>query len=102
MKSKFCCDIMCQVIQKSDVIEFEDYVRAYNLMENSEFITKIYFCPFCGQNLGKRLNSEYYDILYREYGIEYPEGKEADKVPPEFKSDEWWRKRGLQFCSSCK
>ncbi len=97
MKNNFCCDDMSNLVEKYDVIEFVDYTREYDLVTSAKTAKQLRFCPFCGKELGESLNSEYYGILFREYGIEYPEGKEADKVPPEFKSDEWWRKRGLQL-----
>ena len=34
-------------------------------------------------------------MLEDEYGITDPHDKEYDKVPAEFKTDEWWKKKGL-------
>ena len=95
MNSKICCDTMYNIIENCKVIEFVDYTREYDLVTSDKTVKALNFCPFCGQKLDKRLNTEYYDILYNEYGIEYPEANEADKVPEEFKSDKWWRKRDL-------
>jgi hypothetical protein len=33
--------------------------------------------------------------LREEYGIKDPIFDDKDKVPPEFETDEWWKKRGL-------
>ena len=94
--NKFCCNKMEIAIQKYEAIEFEEYMRGYYLPTSpGGVILGLDFCPFCGQNLGKCLNSEYYDILFKEYGLEFPETLDVDKVPEEFKTDEWWRKRGL-------
>jgi hypothetical protein len=93
---RFCCKKMNESIYKYNLIEFEEHVRAYNLPVSPNGIRlKLCFCPFCGNDLGKRLNAEYYDILYKEFEIEHPETIESNKVPLEFKTDEWWRKRGL-------
>ena len=93
---KFCCKKIEDAIDKYKAIELEEEMRGYFVPTTpGGVILALSFCPFCGQNLGKRLNSEFYNILYKEYGIEYPETIEADKVPEEFKSDKWWRKRGL-------
>ena len=46
-------------------------------------------------NEGKDIYDEWCAILEKEYGITDPRGKEADKVPAEFFTDEWWKKRGL-------
>ena len=92
----FCCNKIKEAIEKYNAIEIEEEVRGYFInSSNKDVSLALNFCPFCGQNLGKRLNSEFYDILCKQYGIEYPETIEADKVPEEFKTDEWWRKRGL-------
>ena len=35
------------------------------------------------------------EILEKEYGITEPFFEDKDRVPPEFWTDEWWKKRGL-------
>ena len=52
------------------------------------------YCPFCGVELPKSLLDEYCDELEKAVGKEYCDIKE-DEIPEEFKSDEWWKKRGL-------
>ena len=58
---------------------------------------RVDFCPFCGTKLPKDLTEEWFDILEKEYGLDdpyyYPEQKKL--IPEEFKTDEWWKKRGL-------
>jgi hypothetical protein len=44
---------------------------------------------------GKDIYSEWCDILEKEYGLTDPRGKDANEVPAEFQTDEWWKKRGL-------
>ena len=53
------------------------------------------YCPFCGAKLPKELSDEWFDILEKEYGIDDPHDSQRDKVPAEFWTDEWWKKRGL-------
>jgi hypothetical protein len=43
----------------------------------------------------KEIYNEWCTILKNEYGITDPRGSEADKIPEEFQTDEWWKKRGL-------
>jgi hypothetical protein len=54
------------------------------------------YCPFCGAKLHVDLfaNDEYYDALEEAVGKEFCDIKE-EEIPEEFKSDEWWKKRGL-------
>ena len=51
------------------------------------------FCPFCGAKLPERLDEKLTEILKNEYGLE--SWKDYKKAPKEFKTDEWWKKRGL-------
>ena len=53
------------------------------------------YCPWCGTKLPKDLDGVWSETLKREYGIKDPIFDDADKVPPEFRTDEWWKKRGL-------
>lgn len=56
----------------------------------------LWFCPWCGKKLPKDLQDEYYDILSTKYGIEWEDvATHQRKIPQEFLSDEWWKKRGL-------
>lgn len=55
-----------------------------------------FYCPFCGNKLPSELGDQYVDILKKEYNIydHWDEGQ-TKLIPEEFKSDEWWKKRGL-------
>jgi|GEM_PF-2086842 len=44
---------------------------------------------------GADLTNTWYTILRDEHGILDPRGVDADIVPTEFLTDEWWKKRGL-------
>lgn len=53
-------------------------------------------CPWCGVRLPKYLSEEREEILRNEYGIDKEwDDKQKVKIPAEFKTDEWWKKRGL-------
>ena len=93
---KFCCKTMKEAITTYGAISLEEEVRGYFIKASTKRISlALAFCPFCGDKLGKRLNAEYYDILEKEYGIDDPDRFTLTNVPEEFKTDEWWRKRGL-------
>lgn len=67
------------------------FCQLYNKRDNSE----ICFCPRCGTKFPHELGDEWYEILQEEYGIEDPMDEDAHRLPEEFKTDEWWKKRGL-------
>jgi hypothetical protein len=63
---------------------------------SSTAFQQIFFCPWCRTKLPESLEETYYEILEKEYGI--PQGldiKNDRRIPKEFKTDEWWKKRGL-------
>jgi len=53
-------------------------------------------CPRCGTKLPHSLAEEWSEIIEREYGItdDWDE-EQLSRLPQEFKTDEWWKKRGL-------
>jgi hypothetical protein len=56
----------------------------------------IYYCPFGEFKLPKNLRDEWFEILEKEYDLDDLRSTEQSiLIPEEFKSDEWWKKRGL-------
>jgi hypothetical protein len=49
------------------------------------------FCPHCGTRFASDLGSEWYDTL-EAMGFDEPF---RDDIPEEFRSDRWWKERGL-------
>lgn len=101
---KFCCQNMRSDIRKSSVIFYKNkkliikyypHDRQYNLMYSNTDGYQILFCPFCGKYLGENLSDKWWNILKQEYNITDPIDNERKKVPKEFWTDEWWKKRGL-------
>ena len=103
---KFCCqnfpskkdihEIVFYSLRTNDVIiEYYPRRRAYRTVHGEETCCPINYCPFCGTKLPRELWDEWLDTLEKEYGIEDPTDSEREKVPAEFWTDEWWKKRGL-------
>ena len=55
---------------------------------------KLRFCPWCGRVLPAGLRETWFELVREGSGLldAWPRDR---RVPKEFKSDEWWRKRGL-------
>ena len=80
------------------LIEYDNSTRSYNFLRlNHPDGTHqvLWYCPWCGSELPKELGEVWCDILEKEFNISDPFDKEKDKVPQEFRTDEWWKKRGL-------
>ena len=92
----FCCDEIIFHIQKLEqIIIYLSENRSFLIKVNQHIGQEIQYCPWCGTKLPKELSNEWWDILEKEYNIIYPLESERDKVPAEFWTDEWWKKRGL-------
>lgn len=94
----FCCEIMKGHGLSGKEIDYDISIRRYALiLINDEYGTHhiISFCPWCGSKLPKPVGEIRAKILKEEYNIEDPYFDDADRVPEEFKTDAWWKKRGL-------
>jgi hypothetical protein len=87
---------------KDHAVIYDNIWRVYAInwieeVENRdrEMSIDITFCPWCGTKLPVSLSDDWFDILEDEYDIEDPSDEDRKCVPPEFQTDEWWRKRGL-------
>jgi hypothetical protein len=96
---KYCCDDMEDSVEGKH-ISYTSEVREYLIRLPSDNLFRVdsvtfKYCPWCATALPKSLEQEWGEILENEYGIKEPIWDDADKVPEEFKTDEWWKKRGL-------
>ena len=76
-------------------IKYSRKVREYYL--EAEKGLMVWYCPWCGVKVPKNLRHEFFDTLEQEYNIETTAFDYMDRtdIPEEFKTDEWWKKRGL-------
>ena len=110
---KLCCKQMeRQLEDKRVTIQYSPIFREYyiyvidwwipieEIRETKDLITatqRIDYCPWCGTKLPNSLRDQYFEILQNEHvqEIDILGIKDNKKVPEEFKSDKWWKKRGL-------
>ena len=108
----FCCRAMRQFCTpKQDrktgkPVLYNPTFRVYSLLldcldpEYNQPVS-IEFCPFCGTRLADagRIEDAWYMYLEDEYKITQELNEDWEhffnRVPEEFKTDEWWIKRGL-------
>ena len=111
-KSQHCCKSMDFFLDEEKVAIYynpiyrEYFIRLWSY-PNAKHV--IYFCPWCGKEFSTSLINKYFETLSKEYNIyhcdfsgeyyewheENPEEEKETKLPEEFKSDEWWKKRNL-------
>jgi hypothetical protein len=102
---KHCCDLMDLFLEDIRVpIMYYPISREYSMLmlEDGKKIGRmnavqgIDHCPWCGKKLPASLRDKWFEVLEKEYNLDDPNSKEQEKlVPQEFKTDEWWVKRGL-------
>ena len=101
---KFCCSSMKNYALEEDdkekFIDFDLSKRFFGAFKkNTAYSINIDYCPFCGKKLPSNLIDERWDTIMKELGSDYlpdDDGNPPKKeLPEEFKTDEWWKKRGL-------
>jgi hypothetical protein len=92
-----CCEDLNNFLKNYTIIEYDKVDRTISINVRPKRNVLIKFCPFCGTEFPSRLNSKILDVIEEEYGIPRDEADvfEGTNLPEEFKSDEWWKKRGL-------
>jgi hypothetical protein len=94
-----CWEMHCAVTKHPDNISPNTYnpkLRGYYLSATKGHGgEQISFCPRCGKKLPKELSNEWFDIIRNDYGLDPWMQDEYEKIPAEFLTDEWWKKRGL-------
>jgi hypothetical protein len=96
-KGPHCCLTMDAGLSMAGAILYYDkQYREYGIKGTK--LTRgmlIDYCMFCGKKLPTSVRKKWYSILEEEYGLESPDEEDRKKVPKEFWTDEWWKKREL-------
>jgi hypothetical protein len=104
MMEIFCCERMeteaLSEDQKWKFIDFDLSKRYFGIFQiNTPYSIEIKHCPFCGKKLPDNLIDEKWDTIFSELGKDFLADEDGNppkkELPPEFKTDEWWKKRGL-------
>jgi len=92
-----CCVPMLHALQDED-FEYNPiykYIVGFIVEKKSQDFGRrvLRYCPFCGEKQPNLL-LVYEDALEEALGKDFCDITE-DEIPEEFKTDEWWKKRGL-------
>ena len=93
-----CCQMMTRGVNDQRIfINYVPRLRVYAINVTTSRVTLqlMFHCPWCGYKLPKNLRKEYRYILEKEYNLDCFDEEQKKRIPEEFKSDEWWKKRGL-------
>jgi hypothetical protein len=96
MLQSLCCKGMEDAISIDQIIDYDSILRAYVIDIDEKSVRLLYYCPWCGTKLPKRLYKEFYSTLAQECGLTTETLKfDLSNAPKEFQTDKWWKKRGL-------
>jgi hypothetical protein len=94
-----CCKELSNLISANEIsLTYSKKERYYGINYKPRTgggIQLIKFCPWCGSALQKDLIEEYASIVFDELGYDPLDINYKKKIPSEFKTDKWWKKRGL-------
>lgn len=95
-----CCHSMnLRIHEKERIILYIAQTREYAVRASDCIVQTFLFCPWCGVRLPYGLRNALFDTIKQEYGLDigFHELEENinSVIPPEFKTDEWWKKRGF-------
>jgi len=96
-ENEHCCPLISTFIKDPRIsIYYSKRFREYSIETTSGAYQMVDYCPFCGTKLPSRLRDKLFDILEDQYGIDSPfDNRQTTKIPEEFNTDEWWKKRNL-------
>jgi len=102
-----CCQKLISTLQEFNTpLVYDPQTRSYLMQYHSSIerskknglivCETLRFCPFCGKEFPLDLHDKLFEILEQEYTTEGLAQKvRAGNVPEEFKTDAWWKNRGL-------
>ena len=101
MTIKHCCEKMTYYVNDSDgygIVEYSPETRYYYFpLYGSNAGTHLSFghCPWCGNKLPKSLGEEWCAVVKNDLGIEDVDFEQWAKLPEKYKTEQWWRERGI-------
>ena len=88
--TEFCCPMLEGYLTCEDVvIHYSPAMREFSIpvRDGGSSGILIRFCPWCGGQFPSSMRDQWFDML-ESLGIDIG----VDAVPPEFESEEWWRR----------
>ncbi len=104
---KYCCIKMEGALEEYGTpISYTPYTRSYDMAYGTEFknsetgeitfgvVEPLFYCPWCGVKLPENLFAEWHDEI-EKFDIDTLDKEQLKKLPEEYLTEEWWKKKGL-------
>ena len=97
VREDHCCSQMYDQALGNDYLVYNSVERYWAILTRASWVGSLSYCPYCGVELPEGLSDQLYDALLSEVGADKVDEAfdNRKKRPPEYQSDEWWKKRGL-------
>lgn len=97
-QTSICCNTLNKALSnKIAPLYYSDRLREYflhNFFDPTGGVLAV--CPWCGKKLPTSLREEYHDATQAlNLPYEIDAFFDPEKLPKEFQTNEWWKKRGL-------
>jgi hypothetical protein len=93
-----CCSLMDEYLADGrPAVIYSPAVREYSVQDRdrrSQGVTMLRFCPWCGKELPVSLRDEWFSQL-QSLGYDPTPWADDPKFPDEYRSDVWWKGKGL-------
>lgn len=92
-----CCKIMNNNLKKpKSIYVYSGQHRKYAfLVPKFTGSILIDYCIHCGIKMPDSLTDKWFFILRTKYNLSYDDLEDNSKIPPEFLTEEWWKKRNI-------
>jgi len=98
-KEDFCCiGMFVNSGAKTKLIRYSPHSKDYMFILHDDpdgDYLELDYCPWCGTKLPDSLDEKWCKIVKEKFGYDNVFAEEWAKLPEEFKTDAWWKKRGL-------
>ncbi|MGD1997730.1 MAG: hypothetical protein PVJ92_02325 [Candidatus Dependentiae bacterium] len=88
-----CCEVFKGHVGTSKTVLYQKEGRLFSCFAREGIIQQIWGCPWCGKALPRELSDEWYNLLEEQFGEDFDFEEDYEKIPKEFKSDQWWRSK---------
>ena len=99
LSPRYCLCIEKKLLNKdcNNFIVYNTRFREYGIkaVRKRGPYTPMTYCLWCGRQLEPSLRDLWEKLLQKEHGIANPFVTPIAKLPKSFRTDEWWKRRGL-------
>ncbi len=94
-KGPYCCLTMDAELERENSLLYYNFKyreHGIKIYKTNRYLLMKH-CVYCGKELPSSLRIEWAETLQKEYKLSNPMNQDKKKIPKEFLTDEWWKKK---------